>query len=191
MSHHNCPVYCCRCCLHAYTSQELLDAHAIDCCHVQRTKFPKDQRCRFTNIKKQLLASIVVYADFESILKHDDDAMVTTQGVATDSGSSSRASQEHLPCSFAYKIVSSVVPGFSRPLVSYRSEDAAEMFVCKLQEEAKQLFQEYIVTPQQLLELTGAELRSFHTATNCHICNQLLGGDKVRDHCHIVGNYVM
>ena len=101
-------------------------------------------------------------------MKHDDDAMDTTQGVATDSESSSRAFQEHLPRSFAYKIVSSVVSDYSRPLVSYRGEDAAEMFVRKLQEEAKQLFQEYIVTPQQLPELTGAELRSFHTATNCH-----------------------
>ena len=43
--------------------------------------------------------------------------------------------------------------------------------------------------PQQLIELTDAELRSFHTATNCHICNQRLGWDEVRDHCHIVGNY--
>ena len=63
------------------------------------------------------------------------------------------------------------------------------MVVRKLQEEAEQLFQEYIDTPQQLLELTDADLRSFHTSTNCHICNRPLGGDKVRDHCHIVGNY--
>ena len=189
LSHHNGPVYCCRCCLHAYTSQELLDAHAIDCCHVQRTKFPEDPRCRFTNIQKQLLAPFVVYADFESILKHDDDAMDTTLAVATNSESSSRVFQEHLPCSFAYKILSSVVPDFSKPLVFYRGEDAWEMFVHKLQEEAEQLFQEYIATPQQLTELTVAELRSFHTATNCHICKQLLGDDKVRDHCHIVGPY--
>ena len=46
---------------------------------------------------------------------------------------------------------------------------------------------EYIATPQQLLALTEAELQSFHTAIN--ICNQSLGGDKVRDHCHIVGDY--
>ena len=59
----------------------------------------------------------------------------------------------------------------------------------KLQEEAEQLFQEYIAIPQQLLELTEAELRSSHTAANCHVCNQPLGGNKVRDHCHIVGNY--
>ena len=82
-----------------------------------------------------------------------------------------------------------MVPDISRPLVSYRGEDAGEMFVRKLQGEAEQLIQEYIDIPQQLLELIDAELRSFHTATNCHICNKQLGGDKVRGHCHIAGNY--
>ena len=56
----------------------------------------------------------------------------------------------------------------------------------KLQEEAKQLFDEYIATLKPLLSLTVAWFRSFHTAMNCHICNQPLGSDKVRDHCHIV-----
>ena len=82
-----------------------------------------------------------------------------------------------------------MVPDLSRSLVSYRGEDAGEIFVRKPQEEAEQLFQEYIATPQQMLELTEEELRSFHTPINCHICNQPLRGDKVRDHCHIVGNY--
>ena len=66
LSNHGYAVHCLRRCLHAYTSQELLDAHALDCCHAQRTKFPKDPRCRFTNIQKQLTAPSVVYADFES-----------------------------------------------------------------------------------------------------------------------------
>ena len=64
LSNHGYTVHCCRRCLHACSSQELLDAHALDCCHAQRTKFPKDPRCRFTNIKKQPLAPFVVYADF-------------------------------------------------------------------------------------------------------------------------------
>ena len=117
--------------------------------------------------------------------------MDTTQGVAVggDEPTASGPFQEYLPCSLAYKVVSSVVPDFSRPLVSYRGEDAEKMFVRRLQEEAEQLFQEYIATPQQVPELTDAELRSFHTATNCHICDQPLGGDKVSDHCHIVGGY--
>ena len=95
--------------------------------------------------------------------------ITTIQGVAAGGGDESIAAlgpfQEHLPCSFAYKVVSSVVPDFSRSPVSHRGEDAGEMFVRKLQEEA-----EYIDTPQQLQELGDAELRSFHTATNCHIC---------------------
>ena len=81
--------------------------------------------------------------------------MDTTQGVAAGGGgdepiAASGPFQEHLPCSFAYKMLSSVVPDFSRPLVSHRGGDAGEMFVRKLQEEAEQLFQEYIDTPQQL-----------------------------------------
>ena len=59
----------------------LLDAHAEDCCHVQRTKFPKGPMCRFTNIQKQLPAPFVVYADFESILKPVNEDV--TQGVVT------------------------------------------------------------------------------------------------------------
>ena len=45
LSNHGHTVHCCRRCLHAYSSQELLDTHALDCFHVQRTKFPKDPRC--------------------------------------------------------------------------------------------------------------------------------------------------
>ena len=71
LSNHNSATYCCKKCLHAYSTQKLLDAldaHAEDCYHVQRTKFPKDPMCRFTNIQKQLPAPFVVCADFESIL---------------------------------------------------------------------------------------------------------------------------
>ena len=117
--------YCCRKCLHCYSTPELLEAHAADCCHVQRIKFPKDPRCRFTNAQKQLSAPFVMYADFESILKHENEDVDVTQGVDTGIESSSHTFQEHVPCSFAYKIVSSVDPDFSRPLVMYRGEDAA------------------------------------------------------------------
>ena len=81
VSNHGHTVYCCKQCIHAYSTQELLDAHATDCCQAQRTKFPNDPRCRFTNIQKQLPAPFVVYADFESILKPVDKYVDTTQGV--------------------------------------------------------------------------------------------------------------
>ena len=59
MSNHEHVIYCCKLCLHAYKTQELLDAHATDCCYGQRTKFPDAQRCRFTNMQKQLPASFL------------------------------------------------------------------------------------------------------------------------------------
>ena len=67
----------------------------------------------------------------------------------------------------------------------YRGEDAAENFVRDLQHEAKHLFDEYIVTPKQML-LTAAELRSLNNATTCHICTKPLGHEKVRDNCRSV-----
>ena len=112
LSNHNGATYCCKKCLHAYSSKELLAEHTLDCFHVQRTKFPKDPRCRFTNIQKQLPAPFVEYADFESILEPVNEDVDVTQGVVTVAKSSTTVYQEHVPCSFAYKIVSSVDPDF-------------------------------------------------------------------------------
>ena len=78
ISNHEHIVYCYKQCLRAYSTLELLDAHATDCCHAQRTKFPDDPICRFTNIQKQLPAPFVVFADFESILKPVDKDVDTT-----------------------------------------------------------------------------------------------------------------
>ena len=57
-----------------------------------------------------------------------------------------------------------------------------------LQQEAKQLFEDYIAT-QKPMPLPATELRSFNNATTCHICTKPLGDDKVRDLCHIVVSY--
>ena len=73
-------------------------AHAEYCCHTQRTKFPLDPRCRFTNIQKQLPAPFVVYADFESILKPVNEDVDVTQGVETGIESLSLVFREHIPC---------------------------------------------------------------------------------------------
>ena len=187
MSNHGRAIYCCKKCLHAYSIKELLEAHAKDCCHTQRTYFPKDPRCLFTNIQKQLPTPFVVYADFESILKPVNEDVDVTQGVDTDTKSPAHVYQEHVPCSFAYKIVRSFNPNFSRPLVIYRGEDAADVFVSKLQLEAEQLCDDYIATQKTML-FTGTDSQSFTSVTTCHICTNLLGEDKVHDHCHITGN---
>ena len=152
------------------------------------TVYGKKNCCRFTNTQKQLPEPFVVYADFESILKPENGELDVTQGVDTGTESSTTVFQEHIPCSFAYEIVSSVDPDFSGPLAMYRGEDAAEMFVRKLQQEAKQLCDEYISTPKPMV-FTTVDSLSFTNSTTCHICAKPLGEDTVRDHCHITGKY--
>ena len=70
----------------------------------------------------------------------------------------------------------------------YRGAYAATKFVRDLQQEAKQLFDEYINTPKPML-LTATELRSFNNATTYNISTKPLGDDKVRGYYHIVGSY--
>ena len=156
----------------------MLAAHSVDCCHVERTKFPRDPRCRFANIQKQLPAPFVVYADFESILKPVNEEVDVTQCVDTGTESSTTVFREHVPCSFGYKIVSSVDPDFSQLFVMYQGEDAAEKFVCELQQEAKQLSEEYLTTPKPMI-FSMTDSISFTNATTCHICTKQLGVDKV------------
>ena len=130
----------------------------------------------------------MVYADFDSIQKPVDEDVDITQGVEVCGESSSHVFQEHITCSFAYQVVSSVDPNFLRPLAMHTGEDAAEKFVRDLQQEAKQLFDGFIATPKPML-LTATDLRSFNISSICHICTELLGDDKVRDDCHIVRSY--
>ena len=69
VSNHNGAIYCCKKYLHAYSTKELLTEHAVDCCHVQRTKFPKTQDAVLPTYRSNYRHLFVVYADFESILK--------------------------------------------------------------------------------------------------------------------------
>ena len=140
---HDGAVYCCKKCLHVYSSPELLETHSLRCSHVQLSKFPKDSRCRFTNVQKQLPAPFVVYADFESVLKPIGDVDIT-QGVTQDVDSEVLPYQEHIAYSFSYKIVSSIIPDFNKPIVWNWGEDGADEFIRELQREAEELCAEFI-----------------------------------------------
>ena len=104
-------------------------------------------------MQKQLPTPFVVYAEFESTLKPENEDVDVTQGVEAGIESSSHVFQEQGPCSSAYKIISGVDPEFSRPLIMYSGDDAAEMLVRKLQL-TKQLLDEYIATPKPMLLAT-------------------------------------
>jgi len=39
------------------------------------------------------------------------------------------------------------------------------------------------------MKITASEQESFELAEICYICEEKLNNDRVRDHCHLTGNY--
>ena len=71
----------------------------------------------FKNYFKQMSVPFKIYADFECNLKN----------VEIYEGSCTKKYHDHIPCSFAYKIVC-IDNRFSKPIVVYRGENATYKF---------------------------------------------------------------
>ena len=80
--------------------------------------------------------------------------------------------QDHVPCSFAYKVVC-VDNRFSKKTVLYKRKNIAEKCCCKN------------------LIMSAEENELFEMTNICWICGGLIENtdNKVRDHCHITGKY--
>ena len=168
-----------------FPTEQHLDVHKRLCqpTEAQREDFPYNDRIlKFVYVKKQLKVPFVANADFDCILKSRGDINTTT-GIASDD-SESATYQEHVPCSFGYKIVS-IDPDFSSGIVVHFGEGAVIKFIDDLQMKAKEIFDQYIETPKAMLPLTPEEQWN----VNCRICDKQLGEDRVRDHCHITGKF--
>ena len=97
--------------------------------------------------------------------------------------------QDHIPCSFAYKLVW-FGDKFSKPIVVYRGENAAYKFIegilkkyeyCK--KSNKKHFNKYLIMTD--------EKELFQSSSTCWICKKLIEYDdeKVRDHCYITRKF--
>ena len=91
---------------------------------------------KFKNYFKQIPVPFKIYADFECNLKK----------VRCNKDSYTDKYQDHIPCSFAYKVVS-VDNRFTKPTIIYRGENAAYEFIKAILEEykyCKKIMEEYI-----------------------------------------------
>ena len=79
---------------------------------------------------------------------------------------------------------------FSKKVVLYRGKNAVYKFIKAILEEydyCKKMMKKHFI---KNLIMTAEEER-FQLSNSCWICDKLFdaGDDKVRDHCHITGNY--
>ena len=96
--------------------------------------------------------------------------------------------QDHVPCSFAYKLVC-VDNKFSKDIVMYRGKNAVSKFI-------KCIFKEYGYCRSVMkkhfnnnLIMTAEENEELERNNICWICGKLIYDNKVEEHCHISGKY--
>ena len=175
----------CERCLHGYSREDLLEAHKPECRGIGQTavrvEMPADDKntLSYQNYQKQLPAPYIIYADFEALT-------TKIEGPALDpSKSNTSRTQEHEACSYCYVVVRS--DGKTEPPVEYRGPNAAEHFLRSLKVEEQKIWN--VLSRPKAMRMTENDWQAHNEATDCHVCEQPLEGDAVRDHCHISGNY--
>ena len=140
----------------------------------------------FKNFHKQLMAPIVGYFDFESFLKN-----IRSDRVYGSSKSYTQKYQHHLASGFAMIFKSICDDVFKPELHQYTAEsesvDVTDVFVEMLEAAVKRIWNT-VDFDKDFDEETPKE---YHTATHCWICKKELNGDKVLDHCHFTGKYIL
>ena len=109
--------YFCRSCLQCFSSENVLSEHKKDCSLInggQNVKLEKGS-IEFKNFNRQITVPFKISTDFECSLKGCD------VGLDNDCFSYTRKYQDHISCSFAYKVVC-VDNKFSKDIVLYTEE---------------------------------------------------------------------
>ena len=90
----------CKCCLQCFSSESVLIEHKKDCLLINGKQNVKLESgfINFNNYSRQIHVPFKIYADFECILKSCDI------DINNNDVSYTRKYQDHVPCSFAYKI---------------------------------------------------------------------------------------
>ena len=93
--------YFCKGCLQCFSSKNVMNDHKKDCLVINGRQNVKLESgfISFKKYSRQIPAPFKIYADFQCILKNCDI------GVDNKCFSYTRKYQDHIPCSFAYKVV--------------------------------------------------------------------------------------
>ena len=179
----------CRYCLQCFSTKEILLNHTSNCIIINGQQaikmLKKGSTVKFKNFHNQLSVPFVIYADFEALTQKVDSCQ------PDENKSYSEKYQQHIDCSFAYKLVCCYDDKFSKPIQLYRGENAFCKFLESMLREVEYCEKTKKKHFDQPMVLTDKEENDFKLATECHICKRAFTKQnyKVRDHCHITSNY--
>ena len=188
--------YFCLNCFNGFKSPDSLDKHKEYCYNNECVKIsmpPQNTFLRFKNFRYSEKAPFAIYADFESLIKPMDNCNPDPNRSYT------KKYQKHEPISFSYYIKcfndSLCKEIFNddtkrKQLKTYiktkpEDPDAIDVFIKWLEDDVKFLAN---IKPKKII-FTREDEKQFNTASDCWICGEELGNDRVRDHCHYTGRY--
>ena len=172
----------CLNCFNSFKTKEALDKHKEYCYNNECVKMsmpPAGTFLRFKNFLHSEKAPFIVYADFESLIKNMDNCD------PDPSKSYTKKYQKHEPISFSYYI-KCFKDSVSEPILrTYTGKDAMDIFISWLEKDVKDIAN---IKPKEMI-FTEKDREEFNKASDCWICGEALGNDRVRDHCHYTGRY--
>ncbi|XP_058986227.1 uncharacterized protein LOC131806273 [Musca domestica] len=175
--------YFCFGCLQCFHDENKCMTHKKQCGKVVcALPNKKEAVLKFVNHKKKDKVPFVIYADSESVLEdvQEDE----------NNGASKKTEKvkKHIPCAFSYFIKCSFNENLNK-LFIYSGPDAANVFLKELIQDCKFLYDSYLTKTKPMNTLTPEEETAFLRDINCRICGDILGNDRVKDHCHLTGQY--
>ena len=185
---HNCKKHFCIHCLQCFSTKEILDNHLENCLIINKKQnivMPKlGSKIYFKHYYKMLKNPFVIYCDFESILEP-----IETAKQNADKTSYTSEYQNHLISSYAYKVVCQN-DKYTKPIQYFRGENAIKDFLTNLLKESEEIEDILVNKLNKKMNISNKQQNEFNKSKICHICNgKLSNKDKVRDHCHITGEY--
>ena len=177
----------CLNCFNSFNSPEALEKHKEYCYDNESVNIIMPQQgtyLRFKNFLHSEKAPFAIYADFESLIKPMDNCNPDPNKSYT------KKYQKHEPTSFSYYISSSI-DGVYKPILRKYTKtkkedaDAMDVFIKWLEEDVKAIAN---IEEKEII-FTEEDRKQFNKASDCWICGEYLGNDRVRDHCHFTGRY--
>ena len=177
----------CLNCFNGFNTPDSLNKHKEYCYNNECVKIvmpPPGTYLRFKNFLHSEKAPFAIYADFESLIKPMDNCDPDPNKSYT------KKYQKHEPISFSYYINSSI-DGVYKPILRKYTKtkpedtDAMDDFIKWLEKDVKAIAN---IEEKEII-FTEEDREQFNKASDCWICGEKLGNDRVRDHCHYTGRY--
>ena len=177
----------CLNCFNGFNTQDSLNKHKEYCYNNECVKInmpPSGSFLEFKNFIHSEKAPFAIYADFESLIKPLNVCDPDPEKSYTNKY------QKHEPISFCYYIKSFNESVYKSKLRIYTKKeesdyDAMDTFINWLESDVKEIAnlenKDMIFTPENEKE--------FINASNCWLCGEYMGNDRVRDHCHFTGKF--